>query len=199
MKLLKSLLFTSFLTVLMIAGVHAQANSLKQISFVIDRYEFSPTGSFRTSARLLGDNIDVTATVWQQTAPYYCLTLCEANSTLRLWGPDDNAGLKNASGTIDGIFYPNLYIFHTFQYTNPETKIPKQWSKTVRISAPITLTGNIGIWRTEQEVGDPSRALYLHNGINFPGQVKLILRTVLASDRRYFRDKYISFDFSAVN
>lgn len=193
MKFLISIFFAIFLTGAITAGAHAQANSLKQISFVIDRY----SGGYQSTAKLVGDNIDVNATVWQQTAPNYCWFACRANDTILLWGPDDSVGLKNASGTIDGIFYPTLYIFHTLQYSVVQAKIPKLFTKTVRISAPMTLTGNFGIWRTEQEVGDYSRALYLHNGINFQGRVKLILRVGLNGDARIYRDKYISFDFAA--
>lgn len=188
MKLISSILLTFFLA----AASFAQANSLKQISFVFDRYN-----GYASSVKLAGDNIDVSAQFRSSTSPVACQP-CTANTVLRFGPALDDSGIIGASGTIDGVFYPNLYVLHSLHYSGQDTPLPKLWAKTVRVSAPLTLTGNIGVWRTPDEVGSNSVALYLHNNLNFAGMANLLLRKTLDWPSRQYHDKYLSLTFSYV-
>ena len=196
MKNWKSLVSTSLVIVLSVVVASAQTNTLKRISFVMDHYQVGPGGSYPTPVKLLGDNIDIDANVWIQTAPNVCQFTCRVDTPLRFGSPLDGYGFKNASGTINGVYYPTLYIFHTFQYTNPDVRIPKRWARNVRISAPLLLTGNIGAWTREYDMGDPSKAVFFQRGINFEGRVKLILNQFWSGSERFYRDKYLEFDFA---
>lgn len=190
MRLWKSLVFSLVLTCVFSLSGHAQANSLKQISFVFDRYN-----GYNSHVILRGDNIDVTAQFRSQTAPVICGP-CIANTQIPFGPAFDDSGIIAASGTIDGIFYQNLYVMHSLFYSSPtNARIPKLWTKTVRVTSPLNLTGNLGIWRTPQEVGDNSVALYRHQGINFTGMANLVLEWNASSGQRLFTDKYLTLDF----
>jgi hypothetical protein len=191
MKLLRSIFFTFFLTVMLAAAGFAQANSLKQISFVFDRYS-----GYNSNVRLIGDNIAVTAQFRSSTAPMVC-SPCTPNTALQFGPAFDDSGIIFASGTIDGIFYPNLYVLHSLHYTGGQTsRIPRSWMKTVRLSAPVTLTGNVGIWTRPEDVGITAAAVYLHNNINFMGEANLSLRWSMNSGSRLFTDKYLALTFT---
>jgi hypothetical protein len=189
MKLLKSIFFTLVLLGAMTAGIQAQANSLKEIRFFFDR-----TRGYDSTVFLKGDNIDVTARYDSLNAPYLCLP-CTQNTVLQFGPAFDNSGIVQASGTIDGIFYQNLYVLNSLTYSSPSVRIPRLWSKSVRVSAPVTLSGNIGIWRFPQEVGNNSIALYLHNGINFNGRADLWMQSWFSGGGRKFGDRHLSLSF----
>ena len=194
MQLWKSIAFTIFLASAFCAAAHAQANSLKQISFVFDRYN-----GYSSNVSLRGDNIDVTAQFRSATAPVACAP-CTPSSQIGFGPVLDDSGIVAASGTIDGIFYPTLYIRHSLNYSaTANTRIPKFWTKTVRVTAPLSLSGNIGVWRTQEEVGNNSLALYQHNGINFSGNANLTLRWLINGSSRLYGDKYLAMTFSYSN
>lgn len=189
MKLLKLIFFTLFLLGATTAGIQAQANSLKEIRFFFDR-----TGGYDSAISLKGDNIDVTARYTSLTAPYLC-SPCTPNTVFQFGPAFDNSGIVQASGTIDGIFYQNLYVLNSLTYSSPPVRIPRLWSKSVRVSAPVTLSGNIGIWRFPQEVGNNSIALYLHNGINFNGRADLWMQSWFSGGGRRFGDRHLTLRF----
>jgi hypothetical protein len=197
MNYLRSILFTIFLTAVLAAGVHAQANSLKQISFLLDHYDV-----FNSDVRLIGDNIDVRAKFDHQRAPHAC-SPCEPLIFISPVPYILSDSIIDASGTIDGIFYSNLYVYHNLTYgtTISYNKVPKGWAKTLRKTYPVYLRGNIGIWRTPEEVGDNSRALYLHNGEEFNGTAKLQLRWryINGLEKRLFYDKHFELNFVYAN
>lgn len=195
MKLLRSVFLTFILLGAMTAGVHAQANSLKKISFVFNHYS-SPT---TTDVRLLGDNIDVRGKFRTDTAPSACHP-CTQLYFISLGPTLDESGIIGASGTIDGIYYPNLYVkLHDFRYfSTAYGRVPKLWTKTVRVSnIPLDMRGNLGIWRTPEEVGNNSIALYLHNNMVFTGTASLHLDWYLRpGEPRLYSDRYLSLEFS---
>jgi hypothetical protein len=194
MRLWKSIAFTIFLTSAVCSTAFAQANSLKQIAFIFDRYN-----GYNSSVTLRGDNIDITAQFRSATAPVAC-SPCSANSQIAFGPALDDSGIIAASGTIDGVFYPALYVRHSLNYSATTTpRIPKFWTKTVRVTAPLTLSGNIGVWRTPEEEGNNSLALYLHNGINFTGNANLTLRWLINGSSRLYGDKYLAMTFAYSN
>jgi hypothetical protein len=193
MKLLRPISFTLFLLCSLALAVNAQANSIKQMSFSFDRY-----AAYSSSVRILGDNIDVTAQFRSDSAPFVCAP-CTPNTLIR-FGPvlaDD--GIVSASGTIAGTFYPTLFISHNLQYQSSEVRIPRSWLKTVRLSTPVTLTGNLGVWLNQADIGIAERAVYLHNNMNFAGEANLLLRWRIENSNRFYTDKYLTFNFVYVD
>lgn len=193
MKHFRSILFTLFLTGIMAAAAYAQANSIKQISFSFNRYE-----AYTSSVRILGDNIDVTGQYRGSSAPVICAP-CIPNTLIRFGPAFHDNGIVSASGTIDGIFYPTLVINHNLTYQSSEFRIPRTWSKTVRISKPVTLTGNFGVWLNAADIGIADRAVYLHNNMNFAGEANLLLRWQMQGSNRFYSDKYLTFNFVYVD
>ena len=189
MRIVKTISLTFFILGLIVTAVNAQANSLKEIRFFFDR-----TRGYDATVSLKGDNIDGTADYDSLNAPYLCLP-CTPNTVLQFGPAFDNSGIVQASGTIDGIFYQNLYVLNSLTYSSPSVRIPRLWSKSVRVSAPVTLSGNIGIWRFPQEVGNNSIALYLHNGINFNGRADLWVQSWFSGGGRRFGDRHLSLSF----
>lgn len=188
MKFLRSISITLLLLVAA-AAAHAQANSLKEIRFFFDR-----TRGYDSAVSLKGDNIDVTARYDSFNAPYMCSP--RTPNTVFQFGPAfDDSGIVQASGIIDGIFYQNLYVLNSLTYSSPPVRIPRLWSRSIHISAPVTLSGNIGIWRFPQEVGNNSIALYLHNGINFNGRADLWVQSWFSGGGRKFGDRHLSLSF----
>jgi hypothetical protein len=194
MKLLRSTSFTLFLFGVMAVAAQAQANSLKKISFVFDWYSSPGT----TDVRLIGDNIDVKAKFRTFTAPHAC-SPCTQLYFISLGPSLDESGIVSASGTIDGVYYPNLYVqLNNFLYYNTAYgRVPKLWTKTVRVKMPMYLRGNLGIWRAPEEVGNNSIALYLHNNMEFNGTANLHLSWYQRpGEPRLYSDRYLSLDFA---
>ena len=193
MKFLRSIFVTLFLLAAA-AAVHAQANSLKKISFVFDRYSSPMT----TDVRLIGDNIDVRGQFRTDTAPRAC-SPCTQLYFISLGPYLGETGIIGASGTIDGIYYPNLYVKldHFLYYNTAYGRVPKLWTKTVRVKMPMYMSGNLGIWRTPEEVGNNAIALYLHNNMVFNGTANLHLDWyVRPNEPRLYWDRYLSLEFA---
>lgn len=194
MKFLRSI--SLFLLILAAAafGAHAQANSLKKISFVFDGYS-SP---WTTSVKLIGDNIDVTAKFRSDSVPSACQP-CTQLYFISLGPTLDESGVVGASGTIEGIYYPNLYVrLNDFRYfSTGYGRVPKLWTKTVRVGKiPLMMSGNLRIWRTPEEVGENSLALYEHVGMEFTGTATLHLRWYLRpGEPRLYGQRYLSLEF----
>ena len=195
MKLLSSIFFTLVLLGAITAGVQAQANSLKKLSFVVDQYSSPST----TDVRLIGDNIDVKAKFRTDVAPHAC-SPCTQLYFISLGPYLNDAGVIGASGTIDGIYYPNLYVqLNDFRYfSTGYGRVPKLWTKTVRVGKiPLEMRGNLGIWWTPEEIGNNSIALYLHNNMEFTGTATLHLGWYLRpGEPRLYSDRYLSLEFS---
>lgn len=169
---MRSVLASLFVICAFALSSYSQANSIKEMFFVFDR-----TSGYDSAVTILGDNINVTAKFASQTAPMFCAP-CTPNSQINFGPALDNNGIIAASGTIDGIFYQNLYVQTSLSYSSPgPVRIPRVWSKSVRVSSPLVLTGKVGIWRLPNEVGNDAIVLYLHNGMNFTGRADLMLRS----------------------
>jgi hypothetical protein len=195
MRIVKTISLTFFILGLIVTAVNAQANSLKKISFVFDRYSSPMT----TDVSLISDNINVKAKFRTDTAPRAC-SPCTQLYFISLGPSLDDAGIIGASGTIDGIYYPNLYVrLNDFRYfSTGYGRVPKLWTKTVRVAKiPVDMRGNLGIWRTPEEVGNNSIALYLHNNMEFTGTANLHLSWYLRpNEPRLYWDRYLSLDFA---
>jgi hypothetical protein len=145
------------------------------------------------------DNIDVRGKFRTDTAPRAC-SPCIQLYFISLGPYLDDAGVIGASGTIDGIYYPNLYVrLNDFRYfSTGYGRVPKLWTKTVRVTKiPVDMRGNLGIWRTPEEVGNNSIALYLHNNMEFTGTANLHLSWyVRPNEPRLYGDRYLSLEFA---
>lgn len=187
MRHLRTILFVSVLAIAS-AGV-VRAGVVKHISFVFDR-----TNGYQSLVTIKGDSIDVAGQFRSLTAPVICAP-CTANTPI-IFGPAfDDSGIVEVSGTIDGTFYPTLFVQHSLRYQGGPVSIPRVWSKSPRVHAPITLTGGLGMWGNLADVGIRDRALFIEDELALHGNADLRLRWTVDSLRRY-SDRYLSFDLS---
>lgn len=190
---MRSILVSLFVICAFALSGYSQANSIKEMSFVFDH-----TSGYDSAVIILGDNINVNAKFSSQTAPLICAP-CTMNSLIRFGPAFDNNGIIAASGTIDGIFYQDLYVQTSLTYSNPgPVRIPRLWSRSARVTSPLNLTGKVGIWRLPNEVGNDAIALYLHNDMNFTGRADLMLRSSFQSSR-LFTDRSLRLYFQAIS
>ena len=192
MRLFKPVIFVVIFAIVSVISANAQV--LERVSFVFDRYN-----GYDSTVLLSGYDINVTAKFRSNTAPMLCAP-CTSNSLVHFGPVLDPQGIISASGTLNGTFYPQLYILTSLFYsTSQGSKIPKFWTKTVRVSAAGVLTGTVGIWTKPENVGNNALALYRNDHINFAGTGKLTLRWNLNSGgNRLYTDKYLSLDFAVV-
>lgn len=187
MKLLRSIFFTLF-SLGALAVTQAEAGVLKGITIVFDR-----SSGYNSTIRLQGDGIDVTGHYSSLFSHYMC-SPCTGNIPVRLSQVLDGMEFSGFSGTINGEFYPNLYFMHSLHLVSPEVRFPLVWNKTVRVSAPVQLTGNVGIWKDSQRM----LPVFSENDVKFAGTGTLMLRwNARDTGGRLFTDKYLSYTFSA--
>ena len=172
MKFLKFTLSMLFLVGLFAIAGQAQTNFVNEFSITFDR-----NNGYNSTVVLRGNNVDIVGRYSSAFAPYIC-SPCTQNQIIRFGGVFDTSEIGNASGYINGVFYPQLYFgAYTLSYNSPqEFRIPRVWSKRVRVSAPVTLTGRIGVWQRAQDVGNPANALFDQSNINLTGTGRLVLR-----------------------
>jgi hypothetical protein len=194
MRVLKLTKVTLCLGVWLTFSIQAQTNSLTEFTITFDR-----SNGYNSTVFLRGNNIDVSGSYSHASAPFVCFP-CSQNDTIRFGGASgfNTREIANASGYINGVFYPQLYFEGTLFYNSQQnSRIPRIWSKRVRVSAPVTLTGRVGIWQRPQDIGNPSNALFVQNNVALSGTARLVLYWITDPNfrSRLFTDQYLSYSF----
>jgi hypothetical protein len=188
MKRLPSIFFTLFFLA-SVAVTSAEAGALKGITIVFDR-----SNGYNSTITLQGDGINVTGQYSSLQSHYMC-SPCTGNIPISLDQVMDGMEFGGFSGTIDGTFYPNLYFMHALTLDSPQVRFPLVWNKTVRVSAPVQLTGNVGIWKDQQRM----QPVFREDNVQFGGTGTLMLRwDARDNGGRLFTDKYLSYSLSAM-
>jgi hypothetical protein len=189
MKFLSSIIFTLFLLGAL-AVTQAEAGALKGITIVFDR-----SNGYNSTITLQGDGINVTGQYSSLWSHYMC-SPCTGTIPISLHQVMDGMEFFGFSGTIDGTFYPNLYFMHALTLDSPPIRFPLVWNKTVRVSAPVQLTGNVSIWKDSQRMQQP---VFREDNVQFAGTGTLMLRWYSRDNGgRLFWDKYLSYTLSAM-
>lgn len=139
--------------------------------------EFSVTAQYNNSSViptvevvLRGNNLDIRGSYSSPEAFRIC-SPCRRNDNLQF--PHSFLAINvSASGYINGVYYPQLYLGNGFSLEQEQVaQIPLGWSKIVRVSAPVRATGSIGFWQNSREVGQIDRALFYQANISLKGKV----------------------------
>ncbi|HEX8198471.1 MAG TPA: hypothetical protein VF571_19910 [Pyrinomonadaceae bacterium] len=196
MGVLKLTLITLCLVVYLTFSTQAQTNSLTEFTITFDR-----SNGYNSTVFLRGNNIDISGSYSRAYAPYICFP-CVQNDTIRFGGASgfNTREIANASGYINGVFYPQLYFEGTLFYSSQQnSRIPRVWSKRVRVSAPVILTGRVGIWQRPQDIGNPSNVLFEQNNVALSGTARLVLGWITSPNfsSRLFTDQYLNLSFAS--
>jgi hypothetical protein len=196
MRVLKLTKVTLCIVVWLTFSIQAQTNSLSEFTITFDR-----SNGYNSAVFLRGNNIDVSGSYSRGYAPYVCFP-CSQNDTIRFGGASgiNTREIANASGYINGVFYPQLYFEGTLFYSSQQnSRIPRVWSKRVRVSAPVTLTGRVGIWQKPQDIGNRSNVLFEQNNVALSGTARLVLSWITDPNfrSRLFTDQYLNLIFAS--
>lgn len=165
----------------------------------LDEFSLTASGAANpTNIVLRGSNFDLTGTYVSQEAFSIC-SPCRKNDDLQI-SRNFLAGNVSARGYVNGTYYSQLYLGFGFSFEQDQpAKIPTASSKVVKISAPFKVTGSIGIWQNQNEVGQIDRALFYQSNLNTSGRANVSLRWSTFEIGKLYFDKLVTYRFGTQN
>ena len=198
MRIFKALCLYLLFLIFLASGNYGQSATVNEFSITAQRQSSTiPT----VAIAMRGSNLEIRGN-YNIPATYQFCSPCTPSEELQFSRIFSAINVAPASGTINGVYYQRLYLGYGFNIQQQQdVKIPQNWSKSVRVSTPIKLTGKVGAWLTSMDVGQIERAVFYQENIKLDGRAELALSWVFQNqgniNRRLYFDKFLVYKLTS--